>query len=139
MVNERSKQLLTALTSLDEAIKHFKLQETKKTLDEYRRSRDSLIQRFEYCADLFWKFLNDYLRRQMSIDVEIARPKAVFKESHLVGFITKEELAQCNRLTEDRNRTSHTYHEQLAEHIADKICSYYTLMDTISKRLLSTV
>jgi len=126
---------MLALASLEEAVNHFRQQDAKSSFAEYRRSRDSLIQRFEYCSDIFWKFLNDYLRHHMTIEAEIARLKIIFKESTAVGLITNDELLLCNRLIKDRNRTSHTYHEQLAEHIAHKISSYYALMSTIATRL----
>ncbi|MBN1798437.1 MAG: nucleotidyltransferase substrate binding protein [Spirochaetales bacterium] len=52
---------------------------------------------------------------------------------------TLYEIIQALEMTDDRNMTSHTYHEELAEQIYKKIKQYYTLMNnllkTIKKRL----
>ena len=135
-LNKRSGALTTALLSSSNAIVDFQKQNIDLSLSEYRKSRDSLIQRFEYCADLFWKFLNDQLRIQMGIFVDIPRPKFVFKESCDTGLISSNELQTCIKLTEDRNHSSHAYHEELAEWISQRIPAYYQLMNTVAQRLI---
>jgi nucleotidyltransferase substrate binding protein (TIGR01987 family) len=42
--------------------------------------RDGAIQRFEYCYDLAWKTLKQYLQRQGLIDLN--SPKSVFAAAH---------------------------------------------------------
>jgi hypothetical protein len=59
----------------------------------------------------------------------------VLKESNSVELINNEELDTREKLIEDRNRTSHAYHEQLAETIAHRISNYYHLMHTVAQRL----
>ncbi len=131
----RSRTFVKALDSLQEAIEKFGNYNDPFS-SEYRTYRDSLIQRFEYCTDIFWKFLNAYLRVKMAIVVEIARPKVIFKESSSVGLIDNDELQMCDKLIEDRNLTSHTYHEELAEEIAGKVPGYYELMRTVARRII---
>ena len=64
------ENLIATLSKLEEAIGHlagFKKSSDKKALgfmneDELEESlRDSLIQRFEFYTDLFWKYLKKYL------------------------------------------------------------------------------
>lgn len=135
-VTTRGRIFIKALDSLQEAIEKFRTCEDPFS-SEYRTYRDSLIQRFEYCADIFWKFLNTHLRSKMGITVEIARPKIIFKESNAAGLIDGDELQMCDKLIEDRNLTSHTYHEELAEVIAHKIPGYYELMRAIAERIIN--
>ena len=64
------ENVIAALNKLEEAIGHlagFKKSSDKKALafmndeDLEESLRDSLIQRFEFCTDLFWKYLKKYL------------------------------------------------------------------------------
>jgi len=134
-IEMHNETFITTLSSLHEAIIDFKHQNRQIAFQEYQKSRDSLIYRFKFCADLFWKFLNDQLRIQ-GVVVEIARPKSIFKESCDAGFISLGELQTCIEITEDRNRTSHAYHEELAEWISQRIPDYYQLMNTVAQRLI---
>ena len=133
-ITGRAKFFVRALDSLQEAIEKFE-RCSDSSSSEYRTYRDSLIQRFEYCADIFWKYLNVQLRTKTGVVVDIARPKIVFKESNSAGLLSDDELRVCDNMIEDRNRTSHTYHEELAEEIANKISGYYKLMRTIVQRI----
>ena len=90
-IEMHNETFITTLSSLHEAIIDFKHQNRQIAFQEYQKSRDSLIYRFKFCADLFWKFLNDQLRIQ-GVVVEIARPKSIFKESCDAGFISLGEL-----------------------------------------------
>lgn len=128
----RDKSFLASLNSLKEAISSFAQYQSHDK--EYRTYRDSLIQRFEYCADLFWKYLNDQLKIK-KIEIAVARPMNVLKESNSVGLLTDQELSSSIKLIEDRNRTSHAYREQLAEFISHRIAQHYDVMNAIVQRL----
>ena len=127
----RYNSFVKALQTLENSV--HKLQ--TKQYNDYAELRDSLIQRFEYSADTFWKVLKDYLRVILSIEVDIARPKIVFNECHDAKLISREELTICIELIEDRNVTSHGYNEKLAEDISAHIPKYCNLMRTVIKRL----
>lgn len=97
--------------------------------------RDSTIQRFKYSADLFWKVLKDYLEFTMKIKIEIARPKAIFQQCLAVKLFTEQDFKQACAMTEDRNLTSHTYDEDLAESIASHIPAFYDFMQKIIRSI----
>jgi nucleotidyltransferase substrate binding protein, HI0074 family len=113
------------------------LRTLEKTLEfeDYQDIRDSMIQRFEYSTDLFWKYLKDYLRVILRIEVQFARPKAVLKECADAKIITEDEFTLCVDMIEDRNLTSHAYHEQLTEEISQQLPKYFSLMNKILERL----
>ena len=130
VLKTRTDALKKALTTLGEALG----KKEKGTCLDYRELRDSIIKRFEYCSDTFWKYLKDYLLAMYSTEVEIARPKIVFRECHNTKILSDDELNLCLGLIEDRKLTSHTYNEDLAEEIGEKIPQYYNLMVLIFER-----
>ncbi len=91
--------------------------------------RDATIQRFEYTHEIFWKLVKEYLYNHEG--VECNSPKSCFREASSVGLLSEEQTISCLEMTDDRNLTSHTYVEEVAESIYEKIRDYYELMDTI--------
>ena len=91
--------------------------------------RDAAIQRFEYTFEAFWKLLRDYLREIEGIRCN--SPKSCFREALSVGLVSEEQTVTCLEMTDDRNLTSHTYIEKLAERIYEKVESYCKLMEEI--------
>ena len=98
--------------------------------------RDATIQRFEYSFEIFWKFLKEYLRVKEGIICN--SPKSCFREAFNVKLLTEDETVTALEMTDDRNLTAHTYHEEVAEEIYRKIKSYYTLMDKVFRNLVET-
>lgn len=98
--------------------------------------RDATIQRFEYSFEIFWKFLKEYLRVKEGIICN--SPKSCFREAFNVKLFTEEETVTALEMTDDRNLTAHTYHEEVAEEIYRKIKGYYTLMDRVCRNLIET-
>ena len=96
--------------------------------------RDATIQRFEYSFEIFWKFLKEYLRVKEGIICN--SPKSCFREAFNVKLLTEDETVTALEMTDDRNLTAHTYHEEVAEEIYRKIKSYYTLMDKVFRNLV---
>lgn len=91
--------------------------------------RDAVIQRFEYTFEIFWKLTKEYLYNYEGI--ECNSPKSCFREALSVGLLNEEQTITCLEMTDDRNLTSHTYVEEVAESIYEKIRDYYELMDTV--------
>ena len=91
--------------------------------------RDSAIQRFEYCFEISWKLLKEYLKVHEGIICN--SPKSCFKEAFKVNLLTEENTIKALEMTDDRNLTSHTYHEELANEIFRKITDYYHLMERL--------
>ena len=99
--------------------------------------RDAAIQRFEYTFEAFWKFLRDYLREAEGIRCN--SPKSCFREALSAGLIKGEQTITCLEMTDDRNLTSHTYIEEIAEQIFRKIESYCKLIDSIFSLVKKTL
>lgn len=100
----------------------------------YDKLRDSVIQRFEFCVDTFWKFFREYLEWKTKIVIKPVSPRPVFREAAAAGFINVEELKLFMEIIEDRNLTSHTYNEELAEEISQRIAKHHEMMIIILNR-----
>lgn len=122
----RKNILMKALVSLNEVIQRSK---TIKDPIDTKIFRDSEIQRFEYCVDTFWKFLKEFL--EVNYGIAISSPKGVIRECVLNNRISDKQLDLLFSMIEDRNMTSHTYNEELAEEISGRIKEYYLLMKKI--------
>lgn len=83
--------------------------------------RDGVIQRFEFCTELAWKTVREYLLEQGY--TEINSPKAVMKQAFADDLVSDGELWVS--LLNDRNLTSHIYDEAKATEIFGKIASIY--------------
>ena len=115
-----------------------RLKEAEKALETLREIlrepysaivRDATIQRFEYTFEIFWKLLKEYLYAHEGI--ECNSPKACFRDAFRVGILNEERTITCLEMTDDRNLTSHTYVEEVAESIYEKIRGYCELMDAV--------
>ncbi len=94
-----------------------------KPIDADSMYLDATIQRFEFSIELFWKLLKLLLA---SKGVEVAYPKDVLREA-FVGRLIDDERVWLAMLR-DRNLTSHTYNQELAETIYVNIKEYYPVM-----------
>lgn len=75
--------------------------------------RDSVIQRFEFTIELSWKLLFKTLQHQ---GLQVPQtPKNIIREGARVGLISDPEL--WIYLIDQRNLSSHTYKENLAEQV----------------------
>lgn len=68
--------------------------------------KEGMVQRFEYCAELAWKTIKDYLEDQRLALPQIT-PKIVIKEAVAAKFIERGD--DWMNLIEARNEMSHTY------------------------------
>ena len=81
-MQEKYEKLVQAVQRLDEAIADY----DQMGLDSIR---DGVIQRFEFCAELAWKTLREYLLDQGY--TEINSPKSVMKQAFADGILDHEE------------------------------------------------
>lgn len=88
--------------------------------------RDSLIQRFEFTVETMWKFYKNFFEQN---DYILASPKAVFRELLKSGILNEYEVEQALSMIDDRNLSSHTYDEKLAEEISHRIPSYLGILE----------
>lgn len=97
----------------------------REALDDYQKSpldsvRDGSIQRFEFCTELAWKTMREYLLDQGY--TEINSPKATIRRGFEEGAITDEAWLT---LLNDRNLTSHVYDDDTAAKIFERIQGQY--------------
>lgn len=112
---ERKKELSEAVLRLEEALAQ----------PESDLVRDSVIQRFEFSFELAWKALQLYLEHQ---GIETGSPRQALRGAFAEGIISKEEDADIwLKMLEDRNLTTHTYHQDLAKSIYQRIAATYVV------------
>ena len=99
--------------------------------------RDASIQRFEYSFESLWKLLKAYLAHHEGILCN--SPKSCFREALAVGLLSVAETETCLIMTDDRNLTSHTYLEPVAEKIYQKLPDYLAVMQLLSTNIQARV
>lgn len=102
---------------------------------ENDRDKAGVIQAFEFTFELAWKTIQKAVEKQ---GLQAGSPKLAFKAAFQVGWIQEAEQADWIKLLEDRNLTSHTYQEELANEIFQRIQSQHvhrlrTLYNRIEK------
>lgn len=119
----------TALTRLKEAIDLYEQQDNPVLLD-------GTIQRFEFCVELGWKMLKEYLEYEKIGEFNSLR--SVIKECFQIGLI--ENAEQWLDMLDDRNLTSHTYDEEIAKEIYRNIITkYYNILTNTRNKIKSVV
>lgn len=91
------------------------------------------IQKFEYCTELFWKYLRACLLAE-GLDVPNS-PRAAIKGGLERGFITEAEYQATLDMIADRNTCSHVYRQALVPGILVRLPDHCRLMRTILDRL----
>lgn len=79
--------------------------------------RDAAIQRFEITFELCWKYLKAYLQEEHN--AVCTSPRTCFKAAFKQGLIDDDPF--WIELTILRNYTVHTYNEQLAQYVFDRL------------------
>ena len=84
-------------------------------LFEYRFARSAVIQVFEITIESAWKIMQRWIK--INADKSIAqKPKReLFRTAHDSGLIADAE--RWWNFFDARNKTSHTYHEEIAEEV----------------------
>ena len=95
--------------------------------------RDALIQRFEYSTEAFWKYLKAYLQTEHNLSGN--SPREVIRKGLTAKLYSEEMSQELLQMLDDRNLTSHTYVEELAESIADRIPDYSKNMSEVMDQL----
>jgi len=95
--------------------------------------RDAAIQRFEYTFEVAWKLLREHLRVKEGIISN--SPKTCFRNAFKADLLDEKETVLALEMTDDRNRTVHTYHEEVATAIFARIPEYSQIMHTLFDRL----
>jgi len=88
--------------------------------------RDAAIQRFEYSTEACWKAAQSML--SMHFGLELASPKSVIRASAQNGLLTEAAARLAMDLVDDRNLTSHTYNEALAQAIWSRLPGHLAVL-----------
>ncbi len=112
-----------------------KLTNFRKTLNELKsyvaipiltnRDRAGVIQAFEFTYEQAWKALQKFASESGS---EVGSPKSAFIFALQNKWIKASEEAKWLKLLKDRNLTTHTYQEEIAEEVLQRINSDYLRM-----------
>jgi nucleotidyltransferase substrate binding protein (TIGR01987 family) len=97
-------------------------------------AEDSIIQRFEYCYDSFWKVFKKYLELVYTLE-DINSPKKVFRACVKLQLCSELEGEVLIDMADDRNETSHNYDIEKVRIILSDVPLYYNTMVTILKKL----
>jgi len=110
------KKVLSLLYESIQLFEGFKKtsQHTKKEEKIILALRDSIIQRFEYCTDLFWKVLKIHLEEIEKVTLSTYSPVGVIRAAVEARIITEDQGQGCLEMIKSRNLTSHIYHEEVA-------------------------
>jgi nucleotidyltransferase substrate binding protein (TIGR01987 family) len=104
---------------------YFLLQESmdqKKERGLNQLEKEGVIQRFEYCIELAWKTLKDYLEYQ-HVQLEQITPRFVIKEAFTSKLIPQADLWM--EALDVRNQMSHVYDFQEFEKAIQQIEAKY--------------
>ena len=116
----KQEQTQRALASLDELVSKYLGNQSDVIL------RDAMIQRFEYSTEAFWKYLKSFLSTEHNLSAN--SPREVIRTGLTAKLYSEEISKELLQMLDDRNLTSHTYVEELAETISGRIPSYCTVM-----------
>jgi nucleotidyltransferase substrate binding protein (TIGR01987 family) len=117
-----SNELKLSFDKLEKALKSLETM-VNEPMHANRMNIDATIQRFEFSIELFWKLLQKILA---SKGEEVIYPKDVLKSAYKGHLINNEQTWLA--MTKDRNLTSHTYNEELADTIYKHIKEYFPIM-----------
>jgi nucleotidyltransferase substrate binding protein (TIGR01987 family) len=97
-----------------------------------RLEKQGVIQAFEFCHELAWNTLKDYLQDQGN--QTIRGSKDATREAFKVGLIIDGE--QWMAMIQSRNLSSHTYNEKISEQLVAAILTgYYPLLVSLQAEL----
>lgn len=123
-----------AVVSIEEYSKA--LQRLKDSLGEFHKQsdqnlkemlRDSVIQRFEFCAELSWKV------SLKEVGIASQPPKIAIREMARAGLVT--EVDKWFDFIEARNKSSHTYDEKIAAEVLAVIPDFILQADQLLSKL----
>lgn len=99
--------------------------------------RDATIQRFEYSFEACWKALKRYLEESEGLVCN--SPKSCFRVAFKVGLLDEGKAELALEMSDERNLTSHTYVEAVAQRVYGRAGDFADLMrglvDTMRARL----
>ncbi len=85
-------------------------------------AKEGMIQRFEFCMELSWKTIKDYMEYKNFVFDTIV-PGTVIKEAYAAKIISNGE--DWLRALDDRNKMSHTYDFKKFNEVIERVSKRY--------------
>lgn len=124
---QRFENYLKALIQLESAVK---LSEERELTD---LEKQGLIQAFEFTHELAWHVIKDYFFFQGNSEIIGSRDAS--REAFKVGLV--QDGDGWMEMIKSRNKTSHTYNEDIASEITEKIIErYFELFKEFEEKML---
>ena len=94
--------------------------------------KQGMIKAFEYTYELAWNTIKDFYEYQGEVDLQGSRD--TFQLAFNRGLIMDGE--DWMQMLKDRNLTSHTYNEEVADEIAENIINnYFSMFQSLKNSL----
>lgn len=93
--------------------------------------RDSVIRRFVFAVETCWKYYQAYFLTQGE---KINFSKDVFRKAREAGLLNEDEAVLALEMIDDRNMTSHTYEESLAQEISERVLVYFPILQKLHQQ-----
>ncbi len=122
---QRFSNYLKALNKLSEAVQF--INDDKSDFDTHHTNtldgiiKDGMIHRFEYTHELAWNVIEDYAKYQGNTTIGGIRDAT--REAFQLKLISDGKV--WIDMISSRNKTSHTYNEDVSEEIFNKIITEY--------------
>jgi len=91
--------------------------------------RDAAIQRFEYTFEAVWKATQRYLH--LIEGVRVGSPKACLRAAADAGLLEADATERALAMVDYRNLTVHTYNEEVARAIYERLEGHTRLLDLL--------
>ncbi len=131
-------QLNKALKTLNDSFSVLQEAQEMKHQGFIDAAKDSIIQRFEYSYERFWKFLKKFLEIVYHVE-DMHSSRKVFYATVKMEICTSDEGDIFLDMADDRNETSHTYSVEASRVILADIPRYYVAMIVVVQRLDSKI
>lgn len=128
--HQRLENFSKALLQLESAVMLSK-QRKLSALEE-----QGLIQAFEFTHELAWNLMRDYFYYQGNNEITGSRDAS--RESFKMGLVQNGEAWM--EMIRSRNQSSHTYNQEVADDISEKIItSYFGLFKDFERKMNSLI
>jgi len=125
---QRFQNFCKALALIEEAVNLSRNKGLNKLEEQ------GLIQRFEFTHELAWNVLKDYFEYQGNTNITGSRDAT--REAFNKGLISDGE--GWMEMIKSRNQSSHTYNEEVADEIMNKILEVYFPLFVVLKNKMKS-
>ena len=122
---QRFSNFVKAMDKLQQSVEYISTLDIRESIDKDEvldeLIKEGLIQRFEYTHELAWNVMKDYAEYQGNSTIGGSRDAS--REALQLKIIADGEIWMD--MIQSRNKTSHTYNDETANEIYNKILTHY--------------